>query len=73
VKVEAKTSELPDKKIRVTFQIDEGPKLVIRRISFTGNDSVLPKDLLKVMKTKTANLLLPDPCRAAHPGPDGRG
>jgi outer membrane protein insertion porin family len=57
VKVEAKTSEMTDKKIRVTFLINEGPKLVIRRISFTGNDSVLPKDLLKVMKTKTANLL----------------
>jgi outer membrane protein insertion porin family len=57
VKVDAKTSELSDKKIRVTFQINEGPKLVIRRISFTGNDSVLPKDLIKVMKTKTANLL----------------
>ena len=57
VKVDATTSELPDRKIRVTFQINEGPKLVIRRISFTGNDSILPKDLLKVMKTKKANLL----------------
>jgi len=57
VKVEAKTDEMPDKKIRVTFEIIEGPKLVIRRITFTGNDSVLPRDLLKVMKTKTANLL----------------
>ena len=57
VKVEAKTSEMSDKKIRVVFQINEGPKLVIRQITFTGNDSVLPKDLLKVMKTKTANLL----------------
>jgi outer membrane protein insertion porin family len=57
VKVDPKTSEMPDKKIRVTFLINEGPKLVIRRISFTGNDSVLPKDLIKVMKTKTANLL----------------
>jgi outer membrane protein insertion porin family len=57
VKVEAKTAEMSDQKIRVTFVINEGPKLVIRRISFTGNDSVLPKDLLKVMKTKTANLL----------------
>jgi outer membrane protein insertion porin family len=57
VKVDAKTSEMSDKKIRVTFQVNEGPKLVIRRISFTGNDSVLPKDLIKVMKTKTANLL----------------
>ena len=57
VKVDTKTSELPDKRMKVTFVINEGPKLVIRRITFTGNDSVLPKDLLKVMKTKTANLL----------------
>jgi len=57
VKVETKTSELPDKRIKVVFSINEGPKLVIRKITFTGNDSVLPKDLLKVMKTKTANIL----------------
>jgi outer membrane protein insertion porin family len=57
VKVDTKSTELPDKKMKVAFIINEGPKLVIRRISFTGNDSVLPKDLLKVMKTKTANLL----------------
>lgn len=57
VKVEAKTTQLADKKMRVVFMINEGPKLVIRRITFTGNDSVLPKDLLKVMKTKTANIL----------------
>ena len=57
VKIDSKTSELPDKKIRVVFSINEGPKLIIRHISFTGNDSVLPKDLTKAMKTKTANLL----------------
>lgn len=57
VKVDVKTAELSDKKIRVTFSVNEGPKLVIRKITFTGNDSVLPKDLLKVMKTKPANLL----------------
>jgi outer membrane protein insertion porin family len=57
VKVDTKSTELPDKKTKVSFLINEGPKLIIRRISFTGNDSVLPKDLLKVMKTKTANLL----------------
>jgi outer membrane protein insertion porin family len=57
VKVDTKTSELADKHIRVTFTVNEGQKLVIRQITFTGNDSVLPKDLLKVMKTKTANLL----------------
>ncbi len=57
VKVDVKTGQLPDKKMHVTFQINEGPKLIIRRISFTGNDSVLPKDMIKVMKTKTANIL----------------
>ena len=57
VKVDTRSTELPDKKTKVAFVINEGPKLVIRRISFTGNDSVLPKDLMKVMKTKTANLL----------------
>ena len=57
VKVDTKMSELPDKHMRVVFSIDEGPKLVIRKITFTGNDSVQSKDILKVMKTKTANLL----------------
>jgi len=57
VKVDTKTSQLADKRTQVVFSINEGPKLVIRQISFTGNDSVLPKDLLKAMKTKKANLL----------------
>ncbi|MEI6376844.1 MAG: outer membrane protein assembly factor BamA [bacterium] len=57
VKVDTKTSELPDKRIRVVFAINEGPKLIINKITFTGNDSILPKDLTKVMKTKPANLL----------------
>jgi len=57
VKVDTKTSELPDKRIRVVFAINEGPKLTINKVTFTGNDSILPKDLTKVMKTKPANLL----------------
>ena len=57
VKVDTKTSDLPDKRIRVVFAINEGPKLTINKITFTGNDSILPKDLTKVMKTKPANLL----------------
>ena len=57
VKVDTKTIELPDKHMRVTFSINEGPKLVIRQISFTGNDSVLPKEIIKVMKTKKATIL----------------
>ena len=57
VKVDTRTSQLADKHMQVVFSINEGPKLVIRQITFTGNDSVLPKDLLKVMKTKKANIL----------------
>ena len=57
VKVDTSVSELPSKRMRVIFRIEEGPKLVVRNISFVGNFSVLPKDLTKVMKTKTANLL----------------
>ncbi len=57
VKVDTRSSQLADKHMQVVFSINEGPKLIIRQITFTGNDSVLPKDLLKVMKTKTANLL----------------
>jgi len=57
IKVDTKLSEGADKRTKVVFSINEGPKLVIRKITFTGNDSVLPKDILKVMKTKTENLL----------------
>jgi outer membrane protein insertion porin family len=57
VKVDTRTAELSDKRTQVVFSIDEGPKLVVRKITFTGNDSILPKDILKVMKTRTANLL----------------
>ena len=43
--------------VRVIFQITEGPRLVIRRINFFGNDSVRSRDLIKVMKTRPWNLL----------------
>jgi outer membrane protein insertion porin family len=44
-------------RVRVIFQISEGPRLVIRRINFIGNDSIKTRDLLKVMKTRPWNLL----------------
>jgi len=44
-------------RVRVIFQITEGPKLIVRRINFTGNDSILPRDLLRVMKTRPWNIL----------------
>jgi outer membrane protein insertion porin family len=44
-------------KVRVIFQISEGPRLVVRRINFIGNDSVRSRDLIKVMKTRPWNIL----------------
>ena len=44
-------------RVRVIFQITEGPRLVVRRIIFIGNDSVLRRDIIKVMKTRPWNLL----------------
>jgi len=43
--------------VRVIYSINEGPKMIVKRISFAGNDSVLPRDLLKVMKTKKQDWL----------------
>lgn len=57
VDVQYKIEELADNKARVVFSINEGPKLIVRRITFIGNYSVKQADLLKVMKTKTWNLL----------------
>lgn len=42
---------------RVIFSITEGPKLIVKRITFVGNDSILPRDIRKVMKTKPEDLL----------------
>ena len=57
VNVQATSRELGNKRMSVVFHIKEGPKLVVTKICFVGNYSVQPSDLLKVMKTKTANLL----------------
>lgn len=58
VEVQYRIQEIPGKnRARVTFSITEGPKLVVRKITFVGNDSVLPRDLRKVMKTKPQDWL----------------
>jgi outer membrane protein insertion porin family len=58
VNVDASVSEIPgSKRKKVVFRIVEGPKLVVHNISFVGNLSILPKDLMSAMKTKRANLL----------------
>ena len=58
VDVQYRVQEIPGQnRARVIFAISEGPKLVVRRISFVGNDSVLARDIRKVMKTKPLDLL----------------
>lgn len=58
VDVQYRVQELPGStRVRVVFQITEGPRMVVRRITFVGNESVLPRDIIKVMKTRTWNLL----------------
>ena len=58
VDVQYRIEEIPGtNRVRVTFQITEGPRLIVRRISFIGNDSVRRRDLIKVMKTRPWNLL----------------
>lgn len=58
VDVQYRVQELPGStRVRVVFQITEGPRMVVRRITFIGNESVLPRDIIKVMKTRTWNLL----------------
>jgi len=58
VKVQYQLKDLAVKnQVRITFSITEGPKLVVRRITFVGNESVLGKDIRKAMKTRTQDLL----------------
>ncbi len=44
-------------RVRVIFQITEGPKLIVRKITITGNESILARDIIKVMKTRKWNIL----------------
>jgi len=58
VDVQYRIQEIPGQnRARVIFAISEGPKLVVRKITFVGNDSVLARDIRKVMKTKPLDLL----------------
>jgi len=58
VDVQYRIQELPgNNRARVVYSITEGPKLTVRRITFIGNDSILAKDIRKVMKTKPEDIL----------------
>jgi len=58
VDVTYRIQEIPgNNRARVIYSITEGPRLVVKRITFVGNESVLPRDLRKVMKTKPEDIL----------------
>jgi len=58
VNVQYRVEEISGKnRARVIFAITEGPKLIVKKIVFNGNDSVLSKDLRAVMKTKPLDIL----------------
>jgi outer membrane protein insertion porin family len=50
-------NSLPNNKVDVTVTVHEGEKVAIKSIIFHGNEEVLSKNLIKKMKTKSANLL----------------
>jgi outer membrane protein insertion porin family len=56
VKVEHKIDYLETNEAVVTFQITEGPKGHIQKITFKGNHKIKGKDLKKVMTTKERTL-----------------
>ncbi len=58
VDVQYRVQEIPgNNRARVTYSITEGPKLIVRKITFVGNESILAKDIRKVMKTKPEDIL----------------
>mgnify|MGYP000312179137 FL=1 len=58
VDVQYRLQDIPGKnRTRLIFAITEGPRLIVKRISFVGNDSVLAKDLRSAMKTKPEDIL----------------
>ncbi|MEI6034126.1 MAG: outer membrane protein assembly factor BamA [Verrucomicrobiae bacterium] len=56
--VSYRVQEIPgNNRARVIYSISEGPKMVVRRITFIGNESILPRDIRKVMKIKPEDFL----------------
>lgn len=50
-RIDLKTEQLPDGKIKLTYKIDEGPKVTIGRIHFRGNNILKEGALRKTLKT----------------------
>lgn len=55
--VEAKTISLPDNRVNVVYEIDEGDKTAVSRIGFVGNHAYSAGRLRDVVKTRETGLL----------------
>ena len=49
--VALKSEQLPKGKLKLTYEIDEGPRVKIRKVSFSGNDTIRDEALKKTIKT----------------------
>ncbi len=52
VKVVPIIREISEDAVALTFQVEEGPKVIIKRITIEGNKDLPTKEIEKVMKTK---------------------
>jgi outer membrane protein insertion porin family len=50
-------SEVSADSVALTFQVEEGPKVVIKKVTIEGNKALSVKQIKKVMKTKKRGLL----------------
>jgi outer membrane protein insertion porin family len=57
VRVEPKIIELPNNRVNLVFEINEGPKTGIKAINFVGNHFYSGSRLKEVIKTATSNWL----------------
>jgi len=55
--VEAKVISLPDNRVNLVYEIDEGDKTAVTRISFSGNHAYSSGRLRDVIKTRETGLL----------------
>lgn len=58
VRVTTRVVPVPGKRrVQVFFDIVEGPRMIVQKITFVGNHFISDKDLRRAIKTKTRNLL----------------
>lgn len=56
VKVRFQKKNLGKEKVQVNFMIEEGPRRVVKKIEFEGNEDVSPKKIRELMQTKEESL-----------------